>query len=522
MAWGSGIWGTGVWGVDEALSDPGSVDVDVEGFDPYPITGLIDVEYKYNYLVTLSRNTGAPINLNRTDASLGQELEHESAANTTPLRARDFLESITLNEISQLDNNGNQINLEMPFGDNRHYTHFSVYRTTNILADDADFRTVENKFFYVDDVPLSKMGYAISFFQEPNGNTGLITFESETMSVDDVGTVIKSEDLLEEYTILEYIERSGINVVFRVTAESLPTNPTIDQWYIVGGQNYFQGYREVADNGDIMYVAEENTRDFNSSDVGLQLFWADGRISFITKVLETDRVVVFEPDGVPTDFNNSGAFSCSVDPSIRVFNDTIEDDMLKSYERRGDNFYFLQTRFFKPLPDGGFGAVKGGAYFVSAVRDSEYYYSQVRDFYRTGAYHPTKQKNTKPVGTITRLKEYPDVLCIFGKHFTFYLDTTVEINGGEPLLREFIVSYADPKLITNKVGCFGEGCTASIDNGGEIIYTNEPAVRLFDGSKYSDNIAVNAIQDSKIAELNVEAIMEWDIKRGLNMWSING
>ena len=65
---------------------------------------------------------------------------------------------------------------------NRHYTHHTVYRTTNILADDADFATVENKYLYVDDVPLSKMGYAITYSQEPNGNTGIVTFESPLMS----------------------------------------------------------------------------------------------------------------------------------------------------------------------------------------------------------------------------------------------------------------------------------------------------------------------------------------------------
>lgn len=522
MAWGSGVWGTGVWGVDSGNGNGTGVVIAVDEFDADPISQRIDVEYKYNYLVTLSRLTGGTVFLNRTDASLGQELEHESAANVTPLRSRDFLESITLNEISRQEDSGNSIILEMPYGDNRHYTHFTVYRTTNIMADDADFATVENKFLYVDDVPLTKLGYAVGYDQEPNGNTGLVTFESTTMGVDDVGSIVRNSSLTEEFEIIEYIETVGNRVIFRVTAETTPFILLTDDWYVVGGSNVASGQRSFADNGDVVYTADTQTRDFVSSDVGLQLFWADGRVSFIKKVLSADEVVLEEPDGTPEDFNGVEEFVCSFDPGTRTFNDTIADDVLTSYERRGDPSFFLQTRFFVPLPDGGFGAVKGGAYFVSSARDSEYYYSQLRDFYRTGCYHPTIQINTKPIGTITRLKEYPDVLCIFGKNFTYYLDTTIEYNGGEPRLGEFIVSYADPKLITNRVGCFGEGSSADIDNGGELIFTNEPAIRYFDGFKYSDNIALNAIQDTKISEMNIQVSMEWDKKRGLNMWGING
>jgi len=523
MSYGSGTWGVGVWGVDDEAG-PIITDIDAPEYDPNPLSDRIDVKFKYRYLITMSRNTGGNIALGRIDAALGQELEHESASNIPPLRGNDFLESITFSDISASPDSDNVIELRGPSENNEHYTHYSIYRTKNTLADDADFETVEDTFLYVDDVPVVKFGYATSFVGEPDGNSGLMVFQSKTMGVEDVGSSISDEFAGEAYEIVDYVERNGDNVVFRVMNRSDPLvlNPGVDKWYTIGADWVFQGERVFADNGDVLYIASSWQRDFISTDVGKQIFWADGSVSVIRKVNNIREIVLFEPDLIPEDFNGTGSFIGVIGYLDRTYNDFTEDSTLTTYQRRGDPFYFLQTRFFAPLPDGGYSAVKGGAYFVSSLVNSEYYYSQLRELYRTGSYHPSIQLNTKPVGTITRLKDYPEVLAIFGKHFTYYLDTTVEVNGGESLLGEFIVTYSDPKLITNRVGCNSEGSAASIDGGGEIILTNEPAVRFFDGFKYSDNIALNTVQDSKISQLKVDTVLEWDKRRGLSIWGVNG
>ncbi len=523
MSYGSGTWGVGVWGVDD---EDGSIitDIDIPEYDPNPLSDRIDVKFKYRYLITMSRNTGGNIALGRIDAALGQELEHESASNITPLRGNDFLESITYGDISASPDSDNVIVLRCPLENNEHYTHYSIYRTKNTLADDADFATVEDTFLYVDDVPVVKFGYATDSSDTPDGVGGTITFQSKTMGIEDVGSSVTNIITKEVYEIIKYLGRSGDNVTFRVVDRYTPHTffPNLNDWYEIGAKSAFGGARRVADNGDILYNVDVWERDFVSSDIGKQLFWADGSISIICKVNSIREVVLFEPDTTPSDFNGQGTYISSVGYIDRNYNDFTEDSTLTTYQRRGDPFYFLQTRFFAPLPDGGYSAVKGGAYFVSSLVNSEYYYSQLRELYRTGSYHPSIQLNTKPVGSITRLKDYPDVLAIFGKHFTYFLDTTVEENGGESRLGEFIVAYSDPKLITNRVGCNSEGSAASIDGGGELILTNEPAVRYFDGFKYSDNIALNTVQDSKISQLKVDTVLEWDKRRGLSIWGVNG
>ena len=528
MAYGNGPWGESPeWGVDTLGPSVAGVGVTPEEVDLYPLNSVFDTKHKYRYLTVLSRMIGSTVNFGRVDTGTGQVLLQETAANGTPDRENDYLESFALREISLLPNSGNKIELFPPINDYEPMTHYTVYRTKNIDADDADFSRVEDTYLYNDDIPLSKLGYALYFDIELNQKSGFMTLESITMGIEDVGCTLVSEtvggDPALEFVIVEFINRTTTTVVFRISKydQSDITDIDLDKWYYIGGEKFYRGARTVLPNGEVVYTKSLGT-DFSEDDVGKQIFWADGNVSFISKYNDDSEVVVEDTGRVPTDFNSVGNFVATIGAVGRVYNDTVTDDTLSIYERSGDSIYFLQTRFFKPLPNGGFGATKGGAYFVSSTTDSLYHYSQLRDLYRTGSFHPDLQINTKPVGVISRLKDYPDVLCIFGKNFTYFLDTTIEVNGGESKFGEFVLVYQDPKLVTKKIGCPAEGNAAEIDNGGEVIMTNEPSIRFFDGFKYGDDLSVNLIQETEIAQLLPGVVMEWDRRRGLNMWGIDG
>lgn len=525
MAEGFGTepYGTGIWGEDTA-SDPLGIGVSEPSVDEFPLESLFDITNKYRYLITLCRLSGAPISYGRVDTVPGQVLLHESAANGTPNRENDYLESFPLSDISGSPSHGNEIELRPAVANNAHYTHYAIYRTKNMVAKNADFRIVENTYLYVDEVPMSKMGFALGVDIEGNLKSATVTLESATMGIEDVGSILIHDSKTKFHKIIEYIERSGNNVTFRIAQVdgSNLDDFDLDDWYYIGGDDLFIGDRTEAPNGAINYTISIFGREFTEDDVGQQMFWADGHVSFIKGFVDINTVIIEDPDDIPVDFNDYGSFVATVGITNRIYNDTVDDVTLGVYKESGDNFFFLQTRFFKPLPNGGVGALKGGAYFVSSLRNSEYFYSQLRNIYRTGSYHPDKQKNTKPIGVLTRLKDYPEALVIFGQNFTYYLDTTIEINGGNKLFGEFILVYPDPVLVDRKIGCPAIGCSAVVEGGGEIIFTNEPAIRHFNGFKYSENIAVSAVQDSFIAQIRAGTLLQWDKRRGLNIWGVNG
>ena len=206
--------------------------------------------------------------------------------------------------------------------------------------------------------------------------------------------------------------------------------------------------------------------------------------------------------------------------SPRSYFDTVTDETLTGRQESGDSLFFLQTRLYNPLPDGDLGAVKGGAYFAGTSGLSEYYYSVLGQLYRTGSYRPDVQSNSKPSGIITRLVEYPESLTIFTRNQTYYVDTTIIDEGGETAVGESTPVYSDPRLVTNRIGCPAENCSTRHDAGGEFIFTNEPAIRYFDGYKYSDDLSLNLVRDSEVLQFDLNVVMEYDKLRGLNLWGI--
>lgn len=484
---------------------------------------LIDIKHKYRYIATMSRNSGTLILFGRLDSEAGQVFLHESAGNKTPTKEKDYLEVHALAEIKLESNHNIVIFLNPPATVNEHYTHYSVYRTKNIIAKNADFAVVGQTFIYNDDVPVVKIGIFTGFGVEPDGIVAEFTFISPTFNIQDVGSTLTSETGT-EYTIIALVVDSGSSVTLRVTkTDQSPIGSPTGKWYFIGAIDHFICDLKFGSNGDPIAdkTSGSGTRNFISSDIGKQIYWSDGQVSIIKSINNPDEAVLYAKSGLPTELDDSGEICGVIGFKQRCYNDTITDSILAGYQESGESLFFLQTRNFRPLPNGTLGAVKGGAYFVSSTDESRYFYSQVAQFERTGSYHPTLQLNSKPVGVLTRLAGYPEALVIFGKNFTYYLDTTLETNGGFEELGEFIVVYVDPRLVDDKVGCPHEGCAALADHGGEYIFTNEPAIRYFDGFKYSDNLALNKIQESEITQLTLNVIMGWDKKRGLNIWGVN-
>jgi hypothetical protein len=145
-------------------------------------------------------------------------------------------------------------------------------------------------------------------------------------------------------------------------------------------------------------------------------------------------------------------------------------------------------------------------------------YSQLTQKFRTGYYNPFFQKHTSKYGIITRLKEYQDGIVVFGNNFTAMIDTSQIINAGDESFGEYIVSFFPLKLINATIGMNKYNGFIGIDIG-EIVVTNEPAIRYFDGYRYGDNLVENKINEA-FRKMSGKTVLTYDNVNGVMLWGI--
>ena len=483
---------------------------------------------QYRYLATMSRLSGANGKYQRTDAGESQVFVQESAANKAPDNVdTDYAEYYGVNAIGSEYKtrqgkdkiNGQQVELFAPKNTEdeltgRLWTHYSLYRTEDLLDEEVDQGTAPETYIWAADIPMVKQFVVSGIFD----SIMYLSF-GNTFDVSDAGAVITTTHG-ESYIIIDIL--SSTKALVTNADNSEVTGSVIFRYAHIGGGNQMCMTRIKVDDNTAEYTIIEGY-DPIDSDVGNEIIFANGELCIIKYRIISDGVVtvgVFEVSGAPAaSFKPTGGTTLLgvLSPTSRVFTDTVTDDTLRARKESGEPLYFLETRFFSALPNGKLSAIAGGAYFTTSYKKSELYYCSLRNLYRAGYYHPGFQYNDKPIGSITRLKEYPNSLAIFGKNFTYYLDPTITLDAGENRVGEFIPVFTDPRLITNKIGIVTEGNAADIDTGGEVLLTAEPAVRTFDGYTFSDNLADDSIQNSRIAAFYHAVVMTWNKRRGLKI-----
>lgn len=493
----------------------------------------MEPQNKYRYLVTMSRMIGSKNTYTRINAQLGQILLQETAPVNVKVDESDYTEMLTYDEIDSLT--GTAIELKVPRDEcdrltGNLWTHYSIYRTENINGKNVDLATVGETYIWCEDVPCVRFLNieTIDYYEyEPLSLIpGLAVFSSWTplLPSDEGNIIYVSGFKLKIQKIISTTE------AFLTFYNDLPLNTNqLGNWNkmgVIGVSDtdtsniiYFSSRNKPIESDYAEYTEVGNQLQIREDLIGKQIMFPNGEVGIIVSGRLFGGYAIYkiyELTGEPK-LTNCAVFS----PISRIYKDTVKDEILRSRKESGDPLYYLQTRFFTALPNGKIGAVAGGAYFTTRYNCPEYYYSQVANLYRTGYYHTSFQYNKKPVGNITRLKSYPDGLVIFGQNSTYLLDLSVSLNSGEPLVGEYVITYLDPKLLTNNVGTHGDSNCAEVDNGVEIILTGETAVRTFDGQRYSGNIADNSIQKTKIDNLYYDNVVSYDTRNGIRIWGSN-
>jgi len=502
------------------------------------IDELLTGTSKYRYLITMSRLVGANGRYSRIDASKGQVLIQESAPFSPNGQDTDYTLARSINPIGEMldTRNGSSLqqdeirsvafNVKAPTDDTgrltgRAWTHYSIYRTEDINDPLVDAGTVTGTFIWSNDIPIVRQFRFEAIVLGDDNTTSTIFIEeddTERFTQSDLGATIT----LLDGTNLVIAEVLNSRMAYVTEGGQVPPAITTPFWGSIGGGSQLILENDVqVDRFITEYEVTSASITFPKKDiVGQEIIFRNGELG-IVKYLRygnTGEVIcgVYLLNGTPQKVSGT-LLSGVINPTGRVLNDITADDTLRARKESGEPLFFLETRFFSPLPNGKLSAVVGGAYFTAPYKNSEYYYCSLRSLFRAGYYHQGFQYNAKPVGSITRLKEYPNTLSIFGRNHTYYLDPTIIQNAGESRVGEYIPVFTDPRLITDRIGVFTEGNSAKIDNGGEVILTNEPAVRFFDGYKYSDNIADGKVQNTRIASFLHSVVMAWNSRRGLKI-----
>ena len=502
----------------------------------YELSNYVKGEYRYLYC--LSRLDGSSIRFSRNDAKEKMAIIQESHSVQKPEKDdTDYLHSYTMQPISE--DYFNELLFEIS-ADDFHWTHVSVYRTENIRADDADQEYVENLYLWLFDIPLIQFG-KIGYITTKN-NSALIKIRSKTFGNYSIGNFlfIKKDGKLLKYTINSIGKINKLTNEFIVTVRAEDASTLVylekDDWVInsndinnietiyEGEISYYPDYTLVELTFPLVFPSDVNIYD------NFLILWEDGKTSVVVEKISTSTAIIKHIDGAPSKIDSSDEEislkfvilhrSTGNNGNYKFkFGDSITDELLKARKESQEYLYYLQTRFFEPLTNGNLSCIKNGCYFNGTKDRNKYEYSQLGTIWRGGYFHPSYQISTINYGKLTRLSNLPDGVVIFGEHFTLFIDTSIINNVGVEEYGEYIAQFQTPQLITDEIGCVYNSDPAKL-NRGEIIVTNEPSIRFFNGYNYADDITYKSINKSILIKLKPNVITHWNPNIGYLLWGI--
>jgi len=179
----------------------------------------------------------------------------------------------------------------------------------------------------------------------------------------------------------------------------------------------------------------------------------------------------------------------------------------------------MVMRFWEPLQSGELGTINGAFCFVGAIGDGRVEYSQMtKGFeYLMGQHNPIFQY-TELDDALSEITSMASSVILKCKTSTVYLTTSKYTTGGYPNVGRsvFIIQYE--YTASDSIGTNGVGCSVRVPGENkEMVLTNEPALRLFDGKNYGDNLLEQKLM-TKLQELKGEYACTYTKDLGFVFW----
>lgn len=392
--------------------------------------------------------------------------------------------NVKIGPLSPVDDSGNYSNIS---------THHTTYRTADLSATFTDNDNIEqirvindpNRFIWVEDLPL------IRFFRGWASGRWIYTTVDAIKSFD-VGSYVGSIDLgstmlISDTTTTGY--RTYQSGLFRWGSES----DTKVFFTGVDENNVFSASR-LLDSDEIV-----TSYLFVMEDIGKLIFWEDGTTSIIKTISSIG--VAYTVDTGLKDSQFGG-----INPVERSFNDKTSDEVLLSRQKNAP----LRTRFYAPLPKASLGLVIPGFIILADRMFGELFYGETSTYYDIGYHNIAAQRDATIEDEITSLTQNDGNIVIRTKYKTFEMYPSQAFQGGDIRFNESFFLITSPVLMDSSRGVLHSSNVRKFDETRQLVFTSEPAVRMYSAEGYSADTTKGTINEAIISRMDQQAIINTD------------
>ncbi len=376
-------------------------------------------------------------------------------------------------------------------------THYSVYRTKDIYPytvqpvdlTDPRIGNSSNIYSWVADIPvIDTIEGDVNF----NGSKWVFTLSAgggdfmigSTYHLDASGTV----------TRLKFVGKvnGSENEYYVDWIKGIPNNGVGLIMY-TGTNTSFTAYKE----GNVITFSDYTPVE---EDIGKAVFWSDGTVSFLSSLTTTIDSEDKEPQRM------------YINPTERNYYDTMSDNERDGYAQ----YLTLKTRGYNKLPQSNLATYNKGLLVVALKDYNKLYYTGTSEMSTIG-YHHINQVNDSIEKGIRCMFSVGDVFTFLTTSSTHTVNpkqaTVLETEFGE-----FYTVMPDAFLVNGTIGGASQFRWANGEKGDVMVITNEPAVRFFDGSTYTANLADGKIQHTELQLLNENMLMSYSSTGGVHIW----
>lgn len=395
------------------------------------------------------------------------------------------------------------------------FSHYSIYATLEISsAEDVTgqlsvFRTVNNTDYYIwlADVPMIKPFYGkiteyVPGLEETRASTVRLVVDPQYIDGKDIGCIAHSKEgisiKIDDFGRID-LGNGSYRYYYDVTVLDgsihIPIYENKAIGFCIGNEkeDVFSSSFDVAGKLTTTHV-------FSSIDIGKFVYLSDGSTLIIKNVIGTEAYI--------TDIiGNRGReiLVCGINPTSRCFNDTIDDFKLQSMMRERP----LRKRFCKRIPDTSIGVFMPGYYFAADRGFDNLYYCETFRTHLIGYYKPVTQEDSSINHKIQSLSDVAGTLSIKCDRATYMMDPRRAYEAGDPRYNESFFSIPTPEMINEGIGCSAMSHVVKIDDNNELVFTSEPAIRFFGDDGYSDNIALDKVQEAYIKRFYPKIVIDY-------------
>lgn len=357
-----------------------------------------------------------------------------------------------------------------------HWSHYTLWRTTDISQNGAVPRTTEDgeelqplKFTYCGDYRIAAAFYA-------SKASGIVTAVVGTFEKADEGTALEWEDG-EIDTIAEYLNprqvRVGTEYYYAEATKSL-------QACAIGGGRVIR----ASQSGNIVTLETELNDDYFSRDECDErktIYWSNGYWSVITEVLGDNKVRVHDSAERQTQ-------GITLDPTHRVVTDIYTDETLRQLmdEKHAG---LLNARFHEALPNCNILTIVPGFMLTARRTDSLIYYCDLPNGakYGAGYYLVNRQIMDKIEASIQIIKKAPNYFLVWCNNSLWGGPTNNPDVKKLPEFGEWYgVLHAD--VIDEYIGAVDWGSIDKVDYGTFELMCQDYSFRQLKNRVYSEDL----------------------------------